>query len=84
MCLEQLGFTVIRDEAFSDTIAEGVVISAAPEVGTSLPVGSEVTITVSKGVQYFEVPDVVESRCRQCRRQASGRRIYRVRYQRST
>ena len=57
--LEELGFVVLREEAYSDDIAEGLVISATPEVGVALPPGSEVTIVVSLGLPYIEVPDVV-------------------------
>ncbi len=59
LALEELGFVVVREEASSDDIAEGLVISATPEVGTPLPRGSEVTIVVSLGLPYLEIPNVV-------------------------
>ncbi len=59
LALEELGFVVVREEASSDDIAEGLVISATPDVGTALPRGSEAIIVVSTGLPYLEVPDVV-------------------------
>ncbi len=47
--LEKLGFVVDVEEAYHDTIKSGRVISTDREVGTELPKGETITITVSKG-----------------------------------
>ncbi|MFI6504973.1 Stk1 family PASTA domain-containing Ser/Thr kinase [Nonomuraea typhae] len=44
-------------EAFDPDVKKGVVISSNPPAGTEVPKGSEVTITVSKGVAKTTVPD---------------------------
>ena len=46
------------EEAFSDTVAEGTVISQSPAGGAEVPRGSAVTIVVSKGPELVSVPDV--------------------------
>ena len=46
-------------EAFSDTVAKGIVISQNPS-GGQVPVGSTVTITVSKGPDTVKVPKVID------------------------
>ncbi len=58
--LEEEGFTVDSTEAFSDSIKKGKVIKTSPEVGTEVPEGSVVVITVSKGadVKYTSVPSL--------------------------
>ncbi|HDP69985.1 MAG TPA: Stk1 family PASTA domain-containing Ser/Thr kinase [Actinobacteria bacterium] len=57
--LEQLNLVVKRNDAFSDTVPEGKVISQDPEDGTEVKTGSTVTITVSKGKELVAVPDVI-------------------------
>lgn len=47
--LEALGFKVARDEQFSDTVAEGNVISVDPASGQTAPRGTTVKVVVSKG-----------------------------------
>jgi serine/threonine-protein kinase len=47
------------DEAESEDVAEGDVISQSPGAGAKLSRGSTVTITVSKGKPQVTVPDVV-------------------------
>src|SRR5690606_23500582 len=49
--LEGAGFVVQVQTAFSDSIAEGLVISQVPAGGQAANSGSTVTITVSLGVQ---------------------------------
>ncbi len=44
---------------YSDTVAEGVVISAGVEPGTEVPRGSSVPLVVSDGPRPILVPDVV-------------------------
>jgi len=44
-------------EAYSEKVAQGLVISTDPKVGTSLKRGAKVDIVVSRGRQPVEVPD---------------------------
>jgi len=46
-------------EEHSETVPEGKVISQAPEQGTAALRGDEVTLTVSLGMPFVEVPDVL-------------------------
>jgi eukaryotic-like serine/threonine-protein kinase len=55
--LQQLGFNVGRQEADS-TKPKGTVIDTNPHPGSSLPRGSQVTLTVSRGPQTAPIPDV--------------------------
>jgi serine/threonine-protein kinase len=48
----------VRAEGFSDTVAEGQVISTDPGPGESVPRDSEVRVIVSLGPEQIEVPDV--------------------------
>ncbi|MFM7068493.1 MAG: PASTA domain-containing protein, partial [Actinomycetes bacterium] len=57
--LDELGFKVEVTEEPSDTIAEGRVAGQNPGPGTSVAKGSTVRLSVSSGVEKFEVPDVV-------------------------
>ncbi len=56
--LENAGFVVDAGEVFSGQ-PSGVVVSQGPAGGTDVPVGSTVTISVSKGPAPVKVPDVV-------------------------
>lgn len=47
--LQQLGLTVNTQGAQSDSVAEGNVMSSNPSPGSSVKVGSTVTLTVSEG-----------------------------------
>jgi beta-lactam-binding protein with PASTA domain/serine/threonine protein kinase len=60
---EALGFKVVSQESFSDTVAAGQIISVSPTVGTKAKVGSTITVTVSKGklVETVKVPTGVGS-----------------------
>jgi serine/threonine-protein kinase len=58
--LQDAGLAVTFVEEFSDTVAKDVVISQSPSAGVSIEVGSAVTVTVSKGEDLVEVPDVFE------------------------
>ena len=49
--LEADGFQTERNEGYSDTVAEGNVMSQSPEGGTRAERGSTVTITISQGPQ---------------------------------
>jgi serine/threonine-protein kinase len=55
--LEQLGFNVSQQQADS-TKPKDTVIDTSPRPGTSLPRGSQVTLTVSRGPQTAPIPDV--------------------------
>ncbi|ARN57132.1 PASTA domain-containing protein [Sedimentisphaera salicampi] len=46
-------------EEYSDTVAEGNVITQNPLAGEVLPEGAVVALTVSKGPELSEVPDLV-------------------------
>ena len=56
--LAGLNLTAVENDVFSNTVAKGQVISTNPASGTSVPVGSDVTVTVSKGPDLVAVPDV--------------------------
>lgn len=58
--LQDVNLEVARDEAFSDTIASGLVIEMRDRVpaGAWRP-GDTVTLVVSKGPELFPVPNVV-------------------------
>lgn len=57
--IESLGLVATPTEAFSDTVAEGQVISQQTSEGTILHRGDAVAYTVSKGPEKVAVPDVV-------------------------
>jgi eukaryotic-like serine/threonine-protein kinase len=56
--LEAAGFKVKTTDASSSSVANGDVISVAPDEGTRLDKGSTVTLTVSSGSPQVSVPDV--------------------------
>ena len=53
------GFQVDIEEDYSNTVADGNVISQSPAANTSAIAGSTITITVSIGKEPTTVPDVV-------------------------
>ena len=57
--IEGLGLVAAPTEAFSDTVAQGQVISQQTAEGTVLHRGDTVAYTVSKGPEKVAVPDVV-------------------------
>jgi beta-lactam-binding protein with PASTA domain/predicted Ser/Thr protein kinase len=57
--LRNAHFAVAVEEADSEDVPEGDVISQDPGAGAELPRDSTVTITVSKGTPQVTVPDVV-------------------------
>ncbi|GGB93128.1 Stk1 family PASTA domain-containing Ser/Thr kinase [Cellulomonas carbonis] len=58
--LEEAGFVVPEPEsAYDDTVPAGAVLSASAEPGASLPVGTEVALTVSDGPAPVTVISVV-------------------------
>ena len=56
--LTEAGFKVDVEEAFSESVPEGDVISQSPEGGRQATKGRTVTITVSQGVEGIEVPNL--------------------------
>ena len=55
--LSASGFAVDTQEAFSDSVVRGRVISASPDEGVQADYGSTVTLVVSKGPETFPAPD---------------------------
>jgi beta-lactam-binding protein with PASTA domain len=55
--LEKLGFVVTVNAVFSDTVSKDVVVDQSPKSGTGVK-GDQVTLTVSRGPDVVEVPDV--------------------------
>jgi eukaryotic-like serine/threonine-protein kinase len=54
--LEALGLKPKKEEAFSDKVEEGKVISTNP--ATPVPPGTEITVVVSKGPEQVAVPNL--------------------------
>lgn len=57
--LEKLGVSAQIVREYSDTVAEGCVISQFPEESTRTLPGASVTLTVSQGKEPVKLPDVV-------------------------
>lgn len=57
--LTNAGFTVKVAEDYSSSVPQGKVISQSPSGGAAAAKGAEITITVSKGPEQAEVPNVV-------------------------
>jgi serine/threonine-protein kinase len=57
--LRDAGFKTKVEQAFSDSVPAGQVISTSPEAGTSLTKGRTVTVTVSQGASGVAVPKLV-------------------------
>ncbi len=56
--LEDYGLSAMTEEAFSDTTPRGNVIAQVPDAGATLNRGDNVRLTISKGPELVEVPDV--------------------------
>jgi serine/threonine-protein kinase len=56
--LKDAGFKSKVEQQFSDTVKKGSVISATPTVGTLIERGTTVTLTVSKGKEQVDVPNL--------------------------
>jgi eukaryotic-like serine/threonine-protein kinase len=56
--LEAVGLAAERGEASSETIPEGFVIRTEPRSGETVERGSTVTVVVSTGLPFVEVPNV--------------------------
>ena len=59
--LENLGFSVNKVEAYSDTVDVGTVVSQMPLAGNKAPKGSVITVTVSLGKEEtkIRVPNLI-------------------------
>ena len=57
--IEDLGLVAAPTDAYSDTVAEGQVISQQTREGSTLHRGDSVAYTVSKGPEKVAIPDVV-------------------------
>jgi serine/threonine-protein kinase len=57
--LQDIGLRFTTDEAFSSTIARGLVIRSEPAGGTEVQSGDTVLLVVSLGPQPVEVPNLV-------------------------
>ena len=55
----QSGFAVHTTEAYSESVAKGLVISTTPEAGTRVLKGSTVNVVVSRGPERYAMPKVV-------------------------
>jgi serine/threonine-protein kinase len=56
--LQALQLTAVQLAKFSDTVPKGQVIDTVPPAATSVPLGTQVTVEVSKGQDLVAVPDV--------------------------
>lgn len=57
--LEDAGFTITEERAFSDDVAADIVISTDPDAGSRIHPDTPVTVVVSDGVEQVQVPQVV-------------------------
>ena len=58
--LTSLGLVVARNDAYSDTVAEGTVLSVTPASGSAVAKGGTVTVSASKGRRPIAIPaDIV-------------------------
>lgn len=57
--VEDRDLVLATEEAYSETVAEGLIIAADPPGGQTLPRGATVTATVSLGRPFVTVPDLI-------------------------
>ena len=57
--IREAGFEPDATRVFSDDVDEGRVVEVSPAEGTSIELGSTVTLRVSRGPEPVQVPDVV-------------------------
>ena len=57
--LEGLGLVVETEQRTNSSVAAGDAVKTAPAAGESVPVGSTVTLTISKGPKQVTVPNLV-------------------------
>ena len=56
--IEALGLVASPSEEYSDSVAEGLVISQSTEAASTLHKGDEVSYVVSKGPETVQIPNV--------------------------
>lgn len=59
--LNNAGFQISRQDMYSESVAEGIVMGQNPSGGTKAPEGSTITVTVSIGADHskVKVPNVI-------------------------
>jgi serine/threonine-protein kinase len=57
--LSDLGFVVVQEEATSDTVPAGSIISTDPKAGIEAPKGTQVKVVVSTGPSEVAVPSLL-------------------------
>ena len=57
--LEEEGLLIAIAESYSQSVGEGRIISSRPGAGSEVERGSTISVTVSLGLPFVEVPDVV-------------------------
>ena len=58
--LTEAGYTVGKtEEVYSETVKEGLVISTDPAAGKEAEKGTKVSLTISKGIEQVEIPDII-------------------------
>ena len=65
-------FQLVRQDVFSDAIVAGRVVDQNPKPQAQLPVGSPITVSVSKGPQYVTIPNVVNQPQAQAQQQLAA------------
>lgn len=60
--LESLGLKVARDDQYSETVGEGLVLAVSPVSGQSVPKGGTVTVSASKGKKPITIPASIVGR----------------------
>jgi beta-lactam-binding protein with PASTA domain len=59
--LQALGLVVVQGaDEFSDAVPIGAVLRIDPPAGTQLPIGSSVTVVLSKGTEFVVVPPLAD------------------------
>jgi eukaryotic-like serine/threonine-protein kinase len=56
--LQSLGLVAVESDQFSNTVAKAQVIGTQPPGGTTLTVGTQVTVLISKGPDLVAVPNL--------------------------
>lgn len=52
-------FTFFKKEEYSDTVQAGYIISQSVDAGESVPIGTEITLVVSKGTSKIRFPEII-------------------------
>ncbi len=69
--LRDQGFTPARSSVFNEAAA-GTVVGQSPAAGQPHPQGTQVKISVSRGLQPFQVPEVKGKSCTEAKGQLEG------------